>query len=328
MSESKSFVAAPYIKEIGRGKQGARNLDRDQAAALYTAMLERRLSDLELGAILLAMRIKGESAEELTGFLRAAHAHCEKISTAKSEFAPIVIPSYNGARKKLNLTPLLAGLLARAGAPVLVHGVMQDVGRVCSAEIFQALDWPVLQSVTQFDACQTNRLPAFMPVSVLSPQLADLLNLRRVLGVRNSTHTVVKLLQPFLSPALRLFSYTHPEYLALMREFLPDYLTPMQGDLLLMRATEGEVVANVERCQQIDRYSSGFSETLAPKQVQMSESVFNLPASFDAQTTAVWIRAVLNDEIPVPENLQMQVALCLDISRQIQLRTRDELKHT
>jgi anthranilate phosphoribosyltransferase len=41
---------------------------------MYQAMLDGRVSDLELGAILLAMRIKGESVQEIAGFLAAAEA--------------------------------------------------------------------------------------------------------------------------------------------------------------------------------------------------------------------------------------------------------------
>ncbi|HCE10916.1 MAG TPA: DNA-binding protein YbiB, partial [Oxalobacteraceae bacterium] len=53
------FAAARFIKEIGRGKKGARSLSRDDAFQLYAAMLDGRVSDLELGAIMPAMRIKG-----------------------------------------------------------------------------------------------------------------------------------------------------------------------------------------------------------------------------------------------------------------------------
>lgn len=52
------FPAARFIKEIGRGKKGARSMSREDAHQLYEAMLEGRVSDLEMGGILLAMRIK------------------------------------------------------------------------------------------------------------------------------------------------------------------------------------------------------------------------------------------------------------------------------
>ena len=48
-----------YIKEIGRGKDGARALTREQAADLLGQVLDGTVTDLEIGAFCLAMRIKG-----------------------------------------------------------------------------------------------------------------------------------------------------------------------------------------------------------------------------------------------------------------------------
>ena len=101
-------------------------------------MLDSRVSDLELGAVLLAYRVKGETAAELAAMLAAAHRSFEPlhIQNGRDHARPVSIPTYNGARKQPNLTPLLAMLLAREGVPVLVHGVTDDPGRVTSAEIF------------------------------------------------------------------------------------------------------------------------------------------------------------------------------------------------
>jgi anthranilate phosphoribosyltransferase len=63
-----------YIKEIGRGKDGARSLTREQAEDLLGQVLDHKVTDLEIGAFCLAMRIKGETSEEMAGFLDAVHA--------------------------------------------------------------------------------------------------------------------------------------------------------------------------------------------------------------------------------------------------------------
>ena len=52
---------------------------------------------------------------------------------------PIVIPTYNGARKQANLTPLLAILLQKLGFPVVVHGVSEDPTRVLTETILELL---------------------------------------------------------------------------------------------------------------------------------------------------------------------------------------------
>ncbi len=68
-----------YIKEIGRGKDGARALSRLQAADLLGQILDDSVSDLEVGAFCLAMRIKGETPEEMAGFLDAVHARLNAL---------------------------------------------------------------------------------------------------------------------------------------------------------------------------------------------------------------------------------------------------------
>ena len=109
-----------YIKEIGRGKQGARSLDRAQAADLFGQVLDGTVTDLEIGGFCLAMRIKGETTDEMVGFLDATQARLHHIPAGEQPL--VVLPSYNGARKLPVLTPLLALLLARRGLAVLIQG--------------------------------------------------------------------------------------------------------------------------------------------------------------------------------------------------------------
>jgi len=316
-TETTSFPAARFIKEIGRGKKGARSLSRDDARDLYAAMLDGRVSDLEMGGLMLAMRIKGESVDEIAGFLDAGEASFEPLAVPAAAFAPIVIPSYNGSRQMPNLTPLLALLLARAGAPVLIHGVVTDPGRVTTAEILHELQIAPASSPAQAAALFAQGLPAFMPVDALAQKMAHLLSLRRVLGVRNSTHTLVKIMQPFAGAALRLVSYTHPEYLTMLSEYFSHAAPVGKGDAFLMRGTEGETVANAKRAQQIEWFHDHERTTLVQRQAPVDEMP-PLPAQSDAATTAAWIRAALEGREPVPAPIAEQVEHCLHVARLLQ----------
>ena len=313
------FPAARFIKEIGRGKKGARSMSRDDARDLYQAMLDGRVSPLEMGGVLLAMRIKGESVQEIAGFLDAAEASFAPLSAPAGPFAPIVIPTYNGARKLANLTALLALLLAREGVPVLVHGVPEDVGRVATAEVLAALGVKPAQDHAEAEEAMAQGRVAFITIDTLAPKLAHMLSLRRILGVRNSTHTLVKIMQPFVGPALRLVSYTHPEYLEMLGEYFTTEALPERGDAFLMRGTEGETVANANKAQQIDWFHGHLRTTLVPKQVEVG-ALPDLPEEKDAAITAAWIARVLNGEIPVPPPIAEQVAQCLLVSRKLQSR--------
>ncbi|SFD77548.1 DNA-binding protein YbiB [Massilia yuzhufengensis] len=311
---TEKFAAAPFIKEIGRGVKGARSMSREDACALYAAMLEGRVSDLELGAILLAMRIKGESVEELAGFMDAAETSFALLPSPPGEFAPVLIPSYNGARKLANLTPLLALLLAREGVPTLVHGVRSDPGRVTTAEIMAELGLAEAGSSADILDAAASLRPAFIPIERLAPELAHLLSLRRILGVRNSTHTLVKILQPYDCPALRLVSYTHPEYLETLGAYFTSAAPSQRGDAFLMRGTEGETVANPHRAQQIDWFHGG-QRTLLVERDAPADVLAEVPEARDAATTAAWIAAALRGDVPIPPSIAAQAAQCLRVAR-------------
>ena len=311
-----AFNAAPLIREIGRGKKGARDMSQADARAVYAAMLERRVSDLELGALLIGMRIKGESVAEIAGFLEAAEASFQPLSAPVTTYAPVVIPSYNGSRQLPNLTPLLALLLAREGVPVLVHGVTEDPGRVTTAEIFEALGIGAVNNSLQVSDALMQRNPVFIPISVLAPKIYQLLQLRRVLGLRNSTHTLVKIMQPFNQPVLRLVSYTHPEYLPVLSEYFLTVEDQARGDIFLMRGTEGETVANPKRANAVTWFSQGQSTELIERQAP-NDTLPVLPASNDARVTAHWIQQALQGQQPIPAPISEQVAHCLRVAKQL-----------
>jgi anthranilate phosphoribosyltransferase len=283
-------------------------------------MLDGRVPDIELGALLLAMRIKGESVDELAGFFEAGLASFDRLPVPPGQFAPVLVPSYNGSRKLPNLTPLLVGLLAREGVPVLVHGVTSDPGRVTTAEIFAALGWHQVASAHHASAELMQGRPCFIPIEALAPKMARQLALRRVLGVRNSTHTLVKILQPFDGPALRLVSYTHPEYLELLGAYFVQAAPAGQGDAFLMRGTEGETVANPHRAQQIDWFHEG-QRSLLVERDPPTDDLAVLPEAADAESTARWITQVLEGSQPVPAPIAAQVAHCKMAAQAIRART-------
>ncbi|KND55825.1 Anthranilate phosphoribosyltransferase like [Candidatus Paraburkholderia kirkii] len=317
-SASPTFACARYIKEIGRGPHGARALSQDDAYALYEAMLDGRVSELELGAVLLAYRVKGETSAELAAMLSAAHRSFEPlhVQDGREHARPVSIPSYNGARKTPNLVPLLSLLLAREGVPVLVHGVTEDPGRVTSAEIFTELSIAHAASHDEIEDSLASRRLAFAPITVLAPKLARLLALRRRMGVRNSTHTLVKLLQPFAKPGLRLVNYTHPQYRESLTGLFSEHPEVAAGGALLARGTEGEAVADTRRQVQVDWFHEKRAETLiSPEHSQPDALPVDLPEALDAATTARWTESVLRGDVPVLPAVARQVEAIADVVR-------------
>jgi anthranilate phosphoribosyltransferase len=153
-----------------------------------------------------------------------------------------------------------------------------------------------------------------MAIETLAPKLAGQLALRRILGVRNSAHTLAKILQPFEGPALRLVSYTHPEYLIMLSEYFRSAAPAARGDAFLMRGTEGETVANANRAQQIDWFHAG-EQTLLAERDAPTDELAPAPEGRDAPATADWILRALRGGQPVPAPIAAQAAHCLRVAR-------------
>lgn len=298
-----------YIKEIGRGARGAKALDRAQAADLFGQVLDGRVTDLEIGAFCVAMRIKGETAEEMCGFLDAVHARIAAFPACAGGRPLIVLPSYNGARKLPVLTPLLALLLAREGLPVLLHGMRTEARRILASEVLEALD---IKALAAPQTIATGSI-AHVCTKVLHPGLARLLAVRETIGLRNPGHSVAKLLNPCTGPALVVTSYTHPEYF----DMLCTTFTTMGMHALLSRGLEGEVATDPRRTPRYDGFVAGAHRLLEEQQPGTASEVPGLPEQIDVASTAAYTRRVLAGDAPVPAALQRQVEHILRLSRQI-----------
>lgn len=295
------------IKEVGRGKNHARDLDVDTARALYTHMLNGDVPELEMGGILIALRIKGEGEAEMLGFYDAMQQRTMRLTPPVAKPMPIVIPSYNGARKQANLTPLLAILLHKLGFPVVVHGVSEDPTRVVTETIFALLGIEATHLAGQAQAKLDGHQPVYIPVSALCPPLENQLAMRWRMGVRNSAHTLAKLATPFAEDAaLRLSSVSHPEYVPRVAKFFSD----IGGRGLLMHGTEGEVYANPQRCPQITLIDSLGARVIFDRQADEQTGVA-LPDAKDPHTTARWIERCIVGSEAIPQSLKTQMACCL-----------------
>ncbi len=302
---------AKWIREIGRGPHAARPLAVDAACELGSAMLAGAVPPLELGAILLAYRVKGETVSELTGFMAAIDRQLARLAPpAAASVRPVVLPTYNGARRLPNLTPLLALLLRRYGVPVLLHGMVDDghdFGRVTTAAILWELG---IDPATSLDVAQ-QRLDrdgiVYVPTPLLSPALASLIELRHRMGVRSVAHTIAKLIDPFGGAGLRVVAVTHPDYVDRMREFL----LATKATALLMRGTEGEPFAHPRRPSRIEGFAGGVATVLVEAEPAASAPAPALPDAIDATTTAAWIGAALAGEVAIPQPILNQLACCV-----------------
>src|SRR6266404_5646847 len=294
---------ARYIRKLTDGSDGERDLTEEDAHDLFAAMLDGGVPDLELGACLVALRIKTGSAAELLGFYRAASERLYTLRPPATSLRPLIFATYNGARHEPNL--LL--LLERIGIPVLLHGTLEGSGRVASVYILRELGVLPSASLAQAQRSLDDELLAFVPTAVLCPGLANLLSLRSRLGIRNPAHDLVKLLDPFAGAGLRVVSASHAPHLVAAEAFL----AATGFDALLLRSTEGESFANPRQRPKIQLFRHGDTSVLFEEEWAPAKHIPSQPASIEAAVTAQWIRQALAGQVPVPHPLVNQLACCL-----------------
>lgn len=199
---------AQYIRIIGKGKNGARSLTYEEAYAAFSLILKNEVLDVQLGAFLMLLRVKEESVDELAGFVQA--------TKDQLTFKPLEIDldwsSYAGKRKHFPWFLLSALTLARHGYKVVMHGASgHTVNRIYMEQALEYLGYSICQNEDEIATQVAQHNFAFLPLSVISPLLSDMINLRNVMGLRSPIHTLARLINPFNAPAT-MQAIFHPAY--------------------------------------------------------------------------------------------------------------------
>lgn len=200
---------AQYIRAIGRGKKAARSLTREEARAAFHAVLCGEATPIQIGAFLMLLRVKEESADELAGFVEAVR---QAIAPPPSIAVDLDWSSYAGKRKHLPWFVLSAALLAENGVRVFMHGSAgHTAGRLYTEQAFIALGLPVADHWQAVETALDRERLCFLPLSCWCPALQDLIDLRAQFGLRSPVHTLVRLANPLGAPC-SLQSIFHPAY--------------------------------------------------------------------------------------------------------------------
>ncbi len=174
-------------------------LSRDESRALMHRILADPPSDVELAALLGALSARGETPEELAGFVDAMRATAATLPLTQAERDVLVDTCGTGgdASGSFNISTAAALVAAAAGATVAKHGNRAVTSRSGSADVLEALRIPVDLSPQQAaDSLRRHRF-AFLHAPALHPAMRVVMPVRRALGVR----TVFNLFGPLSNPA-------------------------------------------------------------------------------------------------------------------------------
>ncbi|GAA5177276.1 DNA-binding protein YbiB [Niveibacterium umoris] len=298
---------ATALTKIGRGPALCEDLAQDEAHDLFNRMLSGSVSQVRLGALLMALRWKGETIDEMLGFATALAEHTLELEAPHGSRRVAIIPSYASRHSQPNLMPALALRLAQTGVPVLVHGSLGE-GRVPpSFSVFEHLGRPTAKSLG--DAMETLAVHnlAVVPTHLLAPDLDRLLNLRDELGARHVGHLIAKLIDPMPTQSLRLICASQPEAVAALHDLLID----QRAEAMLMHAPDGESVASADRRPRIAWLRNGEANVLYDEEVSgWSPAPIRCDPNDPAMVAQV-IRDMMEGRRATPTPLSNQLAACL-----------------
>ncbi|HUC20623.1 MAG TPA: hypothetical protein VMR98_03975, partial [Candidatus Polarisedimenticolaceae bacterium] len=110
-----------FLKIVGNGRKSARDLTIPEAEEAFEMVLNGQASQAQTAAFMAALRIKEESADELTVFTRTLRSYCERLPQPQPGLVDICVP-YDGRSKSPLLIPASALIAAAAGAKIGLHG--------------------------------------------------------------------------------------------------------------------------------------------------------------------------------------------------------------
>jgi anthranilate phosphoribosyltransferase len=201
------------IKAIGTGPRGSRALSFDEARAAMGELLAGDVSDVQAGAFLVAMRIKGETPEELAGLAQGLRDAAPGVRAAGGRPLVACAGAYDGTTDGPHLGLAAALLAASAGAGVVVHcgDALGPKYGVTPAEVLEALGGPPRPGIEESLAMLERSGVALVHAGEALPGWRRLAALRDQVGVRGPVHSAEKLVD-WLGARRFVVGHSHAPY--------------------------------------------------------------------------------------------------------------------
>ncbi|BAC08910.1 anthranilate phosphoribosyltransferase family protein [Thermosynechococcus vestitus] len=212
------------LKKVGSGAHTHKDLTRAEAALALKLMLEQVATPAQIGAFLIAHRIKRPTSEEMAGMLDTYNAMGPKIPALETS-SPVMILSqpYDGRDRTFPLSPLTALVLATAGIPVLQHGGdrMPTKEGIPLIDLWRCLgvDWSIL-TLEQITHCLEQTGLGFVYLPRHFPAAHGLVPYREQIGKRPPIATLELIWNPYQGPSHLVAGFVHPPTEGIMRDAL------------------------------------------------------------------------------------------------------------
>jgi anthranilate phosphoribosyltransferase len=209
-----SVVFREFLRKVGSGSHTSENLTRSEAAIATTMMLRQEATPAQIGAFMIAHRIKRPTGEELAGLLDAYDELGPKLRGFGAAYPTMVMGvPYDGRSRTAPISPLTALILTAAGCPVVMHGGrrMPTKEGLPLAEIWQGLgvDWTQL-SLAQVQAVFEQTCLGLVYLPQHFPEAEAMVTYREELGKRPPFATAELFWCPYEGDGIVVSGFVHP----------------------------------------------------------------------------------------------------------------------
>jgi anthranilate phosphoribosyltransferase len=186
------------IKQSIQAVVEGRQLTTDEATATMDAIMTGRTTDAQIGALVTALRMRGESVEEIAGFAQAMRQHALKVEL-EDDGRPLVDTCGTGgdASGTFNISTTAAFVIAGAGIRVAKHGNRAVTSKCGSADLLEGLGVKIELTPAQVAECVETAGIGFMFAPAFHPAMRFVGPARREIGIR----TIFNVLGPLTNPA-------------------------------------------------------------------------------------------------------------------------------
>jgi anthranilate phosphoribosyltransferase len=219
------MIAAAIKKLVDR-----QNLERSEMYDVFGYVMDGKASDVQKSAFLVALRMKGETADEITG---AAMAMRERVTPLQTNGADVIDTCGTGGdgRGTFNISTVAAIVAAGAGAMVAKHGNRAVSSSCGSADLLTELGVAIDLDAPRMSEVLRRTGISFLFAPKLHPAMGAVMGVRRELGVR----TIFNVLGPLTNPA-----FARRQVLGVYSDHLVDLL----AHVLLALGSEHAVVVH------------------------------------------------------------------------------------
>jgi anthranilate phosphoribosyltransferase len=190
-------VAGPALKDLIARLCTRANLSDPDSRAAFDHVMSGRASQIQMAGLLVALRTKGEVAEELAGGVRALRDAMVPVEATDPDSLVDTCGTGGGALTTFNISTAAALLAAGMGVRVAKHGNRSFTSRCGSADLLEALDVQIELAPDAMAAVLEEAGIVFMFAPLLHPAMRHVAPVRRDLGIP----TIMNLLGPLTNPA-------------------------------------------------------------------------------------------------------------------------------